>query len=391
MASSEQGDVPEEVQEVIDAAEDGTLGKMTAPKLKAFCKYKGATVGGSKQDLLARAARLLGKEPPPPPEPKRKAEGAGGGAAKKAKPQPVEGPKYTVDMRKGALSGPSLKVLSWNVAGLRALLKKAPEALPQLCKEEQPDIICIQEHKLQEKHVEEIQGEVLGALGEGWQAHFVCSTDKAGYAGVAMFVAPPAADSAVPAAPTFTSGIGMAEHDNEGRVQTAELPECFVVNAYVPNAGAADPDNAKMPKRLDYRVGSWDPAFSAYIKSLEGRGKPVVLVGDLNCAREPIDIHNPAGNLKSAGFTPEERESFAKLFVDDLQLSDTFRAMHPGVIGYTYYSFRMNMRDKGKGWRLDYALVSRDLASKVHDAFIMTEMPKWSDHLPLGVTLKRPL
>ena len=127
--------------------------------------------------------------------------------------------------------------------------------------------------------------------------------------------------------------------------------------------------------------------MSAHLEKLRQEGKPVVFVGDLNCAREEIDIHNPAGNLKSAGFTPEERQSFKEKYMEG-GFIDPFRVQHPDVVAYTYWSFRFGMRAKNKGWRLDYTLVSDGLKDRVHDAYIMKEIDA-SDHAPVGIILKK--
>lgn len=221
---------------------------------------------------------------------------------------------------------------------------------------ESADVLCLQEHKLQDgKHCDEA-AEALESHFPGWKVHWNCSTARKGYSGTAFICKEPPL--------SVECGIGHVDHDAEGRVLTAEFPTCFLVNVYVPNSGAE-------LKRLDYRIKEWDVAFSEYLKGLEARGKPVVvtgeccpkgvystvsqlkwrqkssflgsftvnyfvIAGDLNCAAEPIDIHDPKHNLKSAGFTPEERESFAERFLGK-GLVDAFRRLHPGVVGYTYW------------------------------------------------------
>jgi exodeoxyribonuclease III len=160
-------------------------------------------------------------------------------------------------------------------------------------------------------------------------------------------------------------------------VITAEFEEYYVVNAYVPNSGQG-------LKRLDYRVKEWDAQFSRHVKSLEEK-KPVILTGDMNCAAEAIDIHSPKTNLKSAGYTPEERASFAACYVEN-GLVDCFRHMNPTAVGFTYWGYRGNLRAKNKGWRLDYFLISDTLVNKAYDAYHLTEY-FGSDHCPLGLTL----
>ena len=195
------------------------------------------------------------------------------------------------------------KIVSWNVAGLRAFLKKAQEDLGRLVAEEGTiDVFCIQEHKLQEgKHCEDATV-ALHEYFPGYSMYWNCSTVKKGYSGTAIL------SREKPLQVTY--GLGMDEHDGEGRVVTAEYDSFYVVNVYVPNAGEG-------LKRLDYRIGEWDLALSSYIKGLESKGKAVILTGDMNCAAEEIDIHSPKTSLRSAGFTIEERTSFAEKYLQN--------------------------------------------------------------------------
>lgn len=264
------------------------------------------------------------------------------------------------------------KIVSWNVAGLRAFLKKAQDDLARLLAEEGPiDIFCIQEHKLQDgKHCEDATAALLEHF-PGYSIYWNCSTVKKGYSGTALL------SKEEPVSVTY--GLGIEEHDGEGRVITAEYDSFYVVNVYVPNAGEG-------LKRLDYRVGAWDVALSGYIKRLEGKGKAVILTGDMNCAAEEIDIHSPKTNLRSAGFTIEERTSFAEKYLQN-GLKDAFRTLHPGIVGYTYWGYRFNLRAKNKGWRLDYFLVSETLFDAVHDCYHLPNL-MGSDHAAIGLTLK---
>ncbi|PRW45261.1 apurinic endonuclease-redox [Chlorella sorokiniana] len=284
-------------------------------------------------------------------------------------------------MRPPPLAGDAkaCRILSWNVAGLRALLKKVKEAqegrleqnvpsLPALVEAEKADVLCLQEIKLQADHCEG----VLAELGlPGWHVTWNCSKDKKGYSGTAIL----SKDSPL----SVSCGIGDPDHDGEGRVVTAEFDQFFLVNTYVPNSGEG-------LKRLDYRVQQWDKEFAAYLQGLQQR-KPVVLTGDLNVAPTDIDIHNPKGNLKSAGFTPEERASFADNLLAGCGLVDTFRAQHPEAVGYTYWSYRFNARANNRGWRLDHFLVSQALHERVHDCYLLPGV-MGSDHCPLGLVLK---
>lgn len=160
----------------------------------------------------------------------------------------------------------------------------------------------------------------------------------------------------------------------------AEYPRFWLVTAYVPNAG-------EKLVRLDYRVGEWDAKLAAFLASL-ATTKPVILAGDLNCARQEVDIHNPKTNLRSAGFTVEERESFAaKLLGDPARLTDPWRERYPDARGYTYWSYRFGCRPKNLGWRIDYVLTSPELKDSIHDAFQLPHV-EGSDHCPVGIAIK---
>ncbi|XP_059646242.1 DNA-(apurinic or apyrimidinic site) endonuclease, chloroplastic isoform X2 [Cornus florida] len=260
-----------------------------------------------------------------------------------------------------------VKIISWNVNGLRALLKLEGFSALQLAQREDFDVLCLQETKLQEKDVEAIKQTLL----DGYENSFwTCSVSKLGYSGTAIV------SRIKPLSVTY--GLGMSDHDSEGRLVTVEFDKYYIINGYVPNSGDG-------LKRLSYRVTQWDPSLSDYMKELE-KSKPVILTGDLNCAHEEIDIHNPAGNRRSAGFTDEERRSFGTNFLSR-GLVDTFRKQHPGVVGYTYWGFRHGGRKSNKGWRLDYFLVSESIADKVHDSYILPDVTG-SDHCPIGLILK---
>uniref|UniRef100_A0A803P785 DNA-(apurinic or apyrimidinic site) endonuclease n=1 Tax=Cannabis sativa TaxID=3483 RepID=A0A803P785_CANSA len=259
-----------------------------------------------------------------------------------------------------------VKLLSWNVNGLRALLKLDGFSALELAQREDFDILCLQETKLQDKDVEKI-----ACLIDGYQNSFwTCSTSKLGYSGAAII------SRIKPLSVKY--GLGIEDHDSEGRLVTAEFDSFYLVCGYVPNSGDG-------LKRLSYRTTEWDVSLSNYLKELE-KSKPVILTGDLNCAHQEIDIYNPAGNKRSAGFTIEERESFEKNFLSK-GFVDTFRKQHPGVVGYTYWGFRHGLRKTNKGWRLDYFLVSESIADQVHDSYIVPDV-HGSDHCPIGLVLK---
>lgn len=260
-----------------------------------------------------------------------------------------------------------VKLISWNVNGLRALLKLEASSALQLSKREDFDVLCLQETKIQEKDVENIKRCLL----DGYENSFwTCSVSKLGYSGTAII-------SRIKPL-TVKYGLGISDHDSEGRLVTVEFDSFYLLCGYVPNSGDG-------LKRLSYRVTQWDPALSNYMKELE-KSKPVILTGDLNCAHEEIDIHDPAGNKRSAGFTEEERQSFGTNFLSK-GFVDTFRRQHPGVVGYTYWGYRHGGRKTNKGWRLDYFLVSESIADKAHDSYILSDVGG-SDHCPIGLILK---
>ncbi|BDA42349.1 DNA-(apurinic or apyrimidinic site) lyase [Coccomyxa sp. Obi] len=280
----------------------------------------------------------------------------------------VEKVFYTTDMRPAKLNEPAHRILSWNVASLRSTLKKDAEAINRLINMEDADVMCLQETKLKDSDVEACEKLLRPGL-QDWHFYFNNSTAKKGYSGVAIL------SRTKPL--SVTNGLGTEDHDQEGRLITAEYPSYYVVNVYVPNSGEG-------LKRLDYRVGSWDVAFADYLASL-GEKKPVILTGDLNCAHQEIDIHDPKRNLRSAGFTKEERESFS-LQLLQRGFKDVFRETYPDIVGYTYWNYRTGARARNSGWRLDYFLVSEAMAGKVHDVFHLPDV-QGSDHCPIGLVL----
>jgi len=276
---------------------------------------------------------------------------------------------YSASLRPAPAPSPKLKVLSWNVNGLNALLKARPDALKELLEAEKPDVLMLQETKLQAKDVGEAQAKC--GLPQGWGCAWACSTRTLGYSGVAALWRPGLEASVV-------EGAGLPEADEEGRCLTLETPDHFVVGCYVPNAGDG-------LKRLDFRVGQWEPAIAAHVRKLQEK-KPVVYCGDLNVCHKELDLwgnHSP--NAKQAGYTPQERQAMSGL-LEGCGLTDSFRLRHPNVRGFSYWSYRFNGRAKNNGWRLDYCLVSKALERGVHDAFVLPDV-MGSDHCPVGVTL----
>ena len=250
-----------------------------------------------------------------------------------------------------------MKLISWNVNGLRAVMGKdfmgSFAALDA-------DAFCLQETKLQEGQIELD----LPGYHQYWNY-----AEKKGYSGVAVFTR---------VEPLGVSrGIGIEEHDHEGRVLTLEYADFFLVCCYTPNSQDG-------LKRLDYRM-RWEDDFRAYLKSLE-ETKPVVLCGDLNVAHEEIDIKNPKSNRMNAGFTDQERAKMTDLLAAGFV--DTFRALHPDETGaYSWWSYRFHARENNAGWRIDYFIVSEALRDRVEKAAIHSEI-YGSDHCPVELTLR---
>lgn len=249
-----------------------------------------------------------------------------------------------------------MKILSWNVNGLRAILRK--DFLAFIGKEK-PDVLCLQETRCQ-------PGDVEAAWPKGYAMHWN-SAEKKGYAGTAILT------KAWPL--EVRSHMNIAEHDREGRVLMAEFADFFLVNVYVPNA-------KRDLSRLPYRQ-RWDRDFLAYLKRLEKK-KPVVFCGDLNVAHQEIDLTHPKANIHNHGFTPEERAGFDR-FVQAGFL-DTFREFEPSGGHYTWWSPIGNARAKNVGWRLDYVLVSAALRPQLKEAFIRGKV-LGSDHCPVGIEI----
>uniref|UniRef100_A0A224XSV7 DNA-(apurinic or apyrimidinic site) endonuclease n=1 Tax=Panstrongylus lignarius TaxID=156445 RepID=A0A224XSV7_9HEMI len=305
------------------------------------------------------------------PKDKNKEDAKKRGAKREAKDMP-ETKKQKVDLEKPELSDLNFecnkttkegekwnfKISSWNVAGLRAWLKKS--GIDYVLKED-PDILCLQETKCPEKKLPS------EAKLSGYHM-YCCDSQKDGYAGVALYT------KEKPLKVTY--GLGMKEHDSEGRAITAEYEKFFLVATYVPNAGQG---LKTLPKRM-----KWDEDFRNYLKDLDSK-KPVILCGDLNVAHNPIDLANPKTNTKSAGFTQEERDNMTELLKQGFV--DTFRHLYPEVSGaYTYWTFIGNARSRNTGWRLDYFVLSERLLYSLCDNVIRSKV-YGSDHCPVTLFL----
>jgi exodeoxyribonuclease-3 len=250
-----------------------------------------------------------------------------------------------------------MKLISWNVNGLRACVQKG---FLEFFKQADADIFCVQETKLQE-------GQIKLEL-EGYEQYWNYAQKK-GYSGTAVFT------KKKPLSVSY--GIGMEEHDQEGRVITLEYEDFYFVTVYTPNS-------QNELARLDYRM-RWEDDFLAYLKNLEKR-KPVIYAGDLNVAHQEIDLKNPKTNRKNAGFTDEEREKFSAVL--ESGMIDTYRYFYPDQTGvYSWWSYRFKAREKNAGWRIDYFVVSECLKEQLKDAKIHTEI-MGSDHCPVELIIE---
>lgn len=247
-----------------------------------------------------------------------------------------------------------MKLISWNVNGIRACINKG---FIDIVDALDADVFCLQETKAQPEQIE--------ISKELYPYQYAYSAVRKGYSGTMIL------SRKEPLSVSY--GLQIEEHDQEGRVITAEFENFYLVTVYTPNSGDG-------LKRLDYRM-EWDKAFSSYIQSLD---KPVVICGDLNVANEEIDIKNPKTNRRNAGFTDEERDSFKANLLS--YLKDTFRTLYPDKVQYSWWSYRFNARKNNAGWRIDYWLVSPELMEKVEDSKILTDI-YGSDHCPIELDI----
>lgn len=249
-----------------------------------------------------------------------------------------------------------MKLVSWNVNGLRACVEKG---FAEVFKELDADIFCVQETKMQE-------GQLALEL-PGYYQYFNYA-EKKGYSGTAVFCKKEPLE--------VLKGIGIEEHDKEGRVLTLEFEDFYFITVYTPNS-------QNELKRLSYRM-EWEEAFLGYLKGLEQK-KPVIFAGDLNVAHKEIDLKNPGTNRRNAGFTDEESNAFGRLLENGF--IDTFRYFYPDKTDiYSWWSYRFRAREKNAGWRIDYFIVSECLKERLKDAAIHTEITG-SDHCPVELEL----
>ena len=249
-----------------------------------------------------------------------------------------------------------MKLISWNVNGLRACVGKEFE---QQFKDLDADFFCLQETKMQAGQ--------LDLSFPGYESYWNYA-DKKGYSGTAIFT------KHKPLSVTY--GIDIDEHDHEGRVITLEMDDFYLVTVYTPNSQDG-------LRRLEYRM-KWEDDFQAYLHKLDEK-KPVIVCGDMNVAHQEIDLKNPKTNRKNAGFTDEEREKMTQLLGNGF--IDTFRTLYPEQVTYSWWSYRFRAREKNTGWRIDYFLISERLKDRLEDAKIHTEI-MGSDHCPVEIILK---
>ena len=254
-----------------------------------------------------------------------------------------------------------MKLVSWNVNGLRAVVTKGFE---NFFKEINADVFCVQETKMQEEQLDDNIRKIFDGYYSYWN-----SAEKKGYSGTAVF------SKIKPLNVTY--GIGIEEHDKEGRVITVEYEKFYLVNCYTPNA-------KRELERLEYRM-IWEDEFRKYLLNLN-ETKPVVLCGDLNVAHEEIDLKNPKTNRGNAGFTDEEREKMTQLLSSGF--TDSFRYLYPDKAGvYSWWSYMFKAREKNAGWRIDYFIVSKSIEEKIKESYIFSEV-MGSDHCPVGLDLE---
>ena len=254
-----------------------------------------------------------------------------------------------------------MKIISWNVNGLNAQLKK--NYLDDLLKNEDPDILCLSETKINNNFNDEY------FKNKFKYRYWHISTSKKGYSGVAILIKKKEPKNIK---------YGLYDIDNEGRVITLEFSKFYLINVYTPNSG-------EHLKRLNYRNEIWDREFEKYIVELRSHNKEIIICGDLNVAHKEIDIKNAKSNERSAGFTIEERSSFDQI-LNKTELIDIYRYLHPHKIEYTYWTYLRKAREKNIGWRIDYFLISKKLIKKIKNSSILTDI-LGSDHAPIKLII----
>lgn len=253
-----------------------------------------------------------------------------------------------------------MNIYSWNVNGIRAIEKKG---FLNWMSSEQPDIICLQETKIQHNQIEDSLRNI-----EGYKSYFSCAERK-GYSGVATYT------KKEPISVSY--GIGIERFDSEGRILICEYDQFMLFNIYFPNGQSSD-------ERLKYKLEFYDAIFD-YCDKLKNSGKKLIICGDYNTAHNEIDLKNPKANSKFSGFLPIERK-----YIDNIierGYIDTFRYFHPDEVKYSWWSYRFNARKNNAGWRIDYHFVSDNMINDIEDAYILDDVTG-SDHCPIKLTLK---
>lgn len=254
-----------------------------------------------------------------------------------------------------------MKLISWNVNGLRAVVTKG---FKNFFDQVDADIFCLQETKLQKEQVDDNIKSIFKEYNEYWNC-----AEKKGYSGTAVFSRQKPIN--------VTYGIGIEEHDKEGRVITLEFDKFYLVNCYTPNS-------KRELERLDYRM-KWEDAFRNYLLKLN-ENKPVIMCGDLNVAHKEIDLKNPKSNHRNAGFTDEERGKMTELL--DAGFTDSFRYLYPEKEGcYSWWSYMFHAREKNAGWRIDYFIVSNSINKNIKESTIYSDV-MGSDHCPVGIEIE---
>jgi len=261
-----------------------------------------------------------------------------------------------------------MKIIAWNVNGIRALLKT--NYLDELISQENPDVFCMGETKISCPY-DDVEAELVKRLPKFKYRYWSPCKTKGGYSGTAIF------SKKEPISVQYGLKHKKTDIDDEGRVITVEYKKFYLIHVYTPNSGQA-------LARLDWRTKVWDRAFEDYIIDLK-KTKPVIVCGDLNVARNPIDLKNPKTNLRTAGYTSEERESFEKI-LKNTELIDSFRNLFPEKIQYSYWSYMRNSREKNIGWRIDYFLVDSKLKPKIKTSEILSDT-LGSDHAPVKLQI----
>ena len=254
-----------------------------------------------------------------------------------------------------------MKLISWNVNGLRAVVTKG---FKNFFDQVDADIFCLQETKLQKEQVDDNIKSIFKEYNEYWNC-----AEKKGYSGTAVFSRQKPIN--------VTYGIGIEEHDKEGRVITLEFDKFYLVNCYTPNS-------KRELERLDYRM-KWEDEFRNYLLKLN-ENKPVIMCGDLNVAHKEIDLKNPKSNRRNAGFTDEERDKMTELL--EAGFTDSFRYLYPEKEGcYSWWSYMFHAREKNAGWRIDYFIVSNSINKNIKESTIYSDV-MGSDHCPVGIEIE---